>query len=129
MPYSTLIIALLLTAGFHLGLVAAAAPLDGQRFAIDVKEGEKSQGKDTIVFAAGKGDCLTASAKYKYEKGAYTATKTAQGTTITFTMMSAENSQLVVTGTIAGDTITGTRTWSKPDKKPIVHHFTGTIAH
>jgi hypothetical protein len=129
MPYSTLIIALLLTAGFHFGLVAAAAPLDGQRFAIDLKEGEKSQGKDTIVFAAGKGDCLTAGTKYKYEKGTYTTTKTPQGMTVTFTMMSVEHGQLVVTGTVIGNAITGTRTWSKPDKKPLVHQFTGTITH
>ena len=129
MSCQTLILALLLAVGLHLGLDAAAAPLDGQKYAIELKEGEKPQGKDTIDFAAGKGDCLTAGAKYKYEKGAYTATKGAKGVAFTFTMVSAEHGQLVITGTITGDTVTGTRTWSKPDKQPLVHSFTGTLAH
>lgn len=87
MPYSTLIIAFLLTAGFHLGLVAGAAPLDSQHFVINWKDGEKVQSNDTIAFAAGKGDWLTVAAKYNYEKGDCVATQTAQGMAVTFTMV------------------------------------------
>ena len=88
MRCSTLITAMLLTTGFHLSLFAAAAPLDGQHFAIDLKDGEKVQGNDTIALAAGKGDCLTVAAKYNYEKDDYVATQTAQGMAVTFTLMS-----------------------------------------
>ena len=130
MSYQFLILALVLALGAHTGLAAAAAPLDGQRFAIELKEGEKPQGKDTIVFAAGIGDCLTAGAKYKYEKGAYTVTKAKTGKSLsfTFTMISVEHGQLVFTGTVTGEEIEGTRTWSKPDKQPTIHHFTGRLA-
>ena len=127
MRCSTQITAMLLTTGFHLSLFAAAAPLDGQHFAIDLKDGEKVQGNDTIALAAGKGDCLTVAAKYNYEKGDYVATQTAQGMAVTFTLMSEKNGQLVISGTINGDTITGTRTWSKINKKTLVHHDLGTI--
>lgn len=111
-------------------LSAAAAPaLDGRSFVVDLVEDDtgKAQGKDTLVFAAGSGDCQTAGKKYGYAKGLCTVAKgKAKGDMMfRFTMTSAEHGELLFEGTIKGTAVQGKRTWSKPGKTPIVHSFTG----
>lgn len=114
-------------------LGAAAAPsLDGRNFVIDLVEDDtgKAQGKDTLVFAEGSGDCQSAGKKYGYAKGVCTVAKgKAKGDMMfRFTMTSAEHGELLFEGTVKGNAVQGRRTWSKPGKTPIVHRFTGEQA-
>lgn len=128
-----LFLLLLLLAGGVGGLSAATAPaLDGRRFVIELVEepSGKAQGKDTLVFAEGYGDCQTAGKKYGYAKGLCTVTAAKGGTakgaaTFRFTMASTEHGELLVEGTVQGNAVQGKRTWSKPGKTPIVHRFSG----
>ena len=111
-------------------LSAAAAPsLDGRSFVIELVEHDsgKAQGKDTLVFAEGFGDCQAAGKKYGYAKGLSTVVKgKAKGElAFRFVMTSAEHGELLVEGTIQGKTVQGKRTWSKPGKTAIVHSFSG----
>lgn len=111
---------------------AAVTPtLDGRSFTIDLVEeaGGKAEGtgKDTLRFADGFGDCGHASKSYGYAKGMYKVMKgkNKDQMLFRFTMTSAEHGELLFAGTVQGRTITGTRTWSKPNKPAIVHRFTG----
>jgi hypothetical protein len=116
-------------AALHAATATPAQSLDGRTFAIDLIEDDtgKAQGKDTVVFANGSGDCETSGRKYGYAKGLCTVLKgKAKGeVTFRFTMTSAEHGDLLFEGTVQGKAITGKRTWSKPGKPPIVHRFTG----
>lgn len=111
-------------------LQAAAVPtLDGRSFVVELAEedGGKPQGKDTIAFAGGSGDCEQAGKKYGYAKGLYKAMKGKNKDEVLFrfTMTSAEHGELLFEGAVQGGAITGKRTWTKPNKPPIVHRFTG----
>jgi hypothetical protein len=111
-------------------LSAAAAPtLDGRSFVIELVESDsgKAQGKDTLVFAEGLGDCQAAGKKYGYAKGQSTVVKgKAKGElTFRFVMASAEHGELLFEGTVQGKSVQGKRTWSKPGKTAIVHSFSG----
>lgn len=107
---------------------AAAGPLDGASFAIQLTGEGKAQGGDVLGFAAGEGDCATAAKKYAYAKGPYKAEKQGKAWTFRFTMSSGEHGDLAFEGRITAEGVSGTRTWSKPGKTPIVHTFTGTPA-
>lgn len=111
-------------------LQAATVPtLDGRTFPIDLVEDDsgKPQGKDTLVFASGSGECQTAGTKYGYAKGLCKVMKGKNKDELLFrfTMTSPEHGDLLFEGTVQGKSITGKRTWSKPGKPPIVHRFTG----
>jgi hypothetical protein len=111
-------------------LSAAAAPsLDGRSFVVELVEADsgKAQGKDTLVFAEGSGECQAAGKKYGYAKGLCTVAKgKAKGEmTFRFTMTSAEHGELLFEGSVQGKAVQGKRTWSKPGKTPIVHRFSG----
>lgn len=118
-----------LPAALHAAAATAAPTLDGRSFAIELVEDDtgKAQGKDTLVFAAGSGECEAAGKKYGYAKGLYTAVKgkTKGDVMFRFTMTSAEHGDLVFEGTVQAKGVQGKRTWSKPGKTPIVHRFTG----
>lgn len=112
-------------------LAAAAVPtLDGRSYAVDLVEDDtgKAQGRDTLVFTGGFGECQTAGKKYGYAKGLCTVVgnpKAKAEVTFRFTMTSAEHGELLFEGTVKGKAVQGKRTWSKPGKTPIVHRFTG----
>ena len=107
---------------------AAAGPLDRSSFAIQLTGEGKGQGSDVLAFVGGEGDCATSGKKYAYAKGAYKAEKQGKAWNFRFTMSSAEHGDLAFEGKITADGVTGTRTWSKPGKPPIVHTFIGTPA-
>jgi hypothetical protein len=107
---------------------AAAGPLDGSSFAIQLASDGKAQGADVLAFAGGEADCVAAARKYAYAKAAYQAEKQGKAWSFRFTMTSAEHGDLAFAGRITAEGVTGTRTWSKPGKTPIVHTFTGTPA-
>jgi len=109
-------------------LAAAASPLDGKTFAVQMMDGDKKMDADAIVFANGFGESPGIAKRYKFEKGKCTTTTVAGGVTFTFAVTSGEHGNVEFTGTVAKDgSISGKRTWSKPDKPPIVHTFTGTV--
>jgi hypothetical protein len=118
-----------LPAVLHAAVATAAPSLDGRTFAIDLVEDDtgKAQGKDTLVFVGGSGDCETSGKKYGYAKGLCTVAKgkTKGEVAFRFAMTSPEHGDLLFEGTVQGKTIQGKRTWSKPGKTPIVHRFTG----
>lgn len=107
---------------------AAVGPLDGSSFTIQLTGEGKAQGSDVLSFVAGDGDCATAGKKYAYAKGAYKAEKQAKTWSFRFTMHSDEHGDLAFEGKVTPEGVTGTRTWSKPGKTPIVHTYTGTPA-
>jgi len=109
-------------------LAAAASPLDGKTFAVQMMDGDKKMDADSIVFANGFGESPGIAKRYKFQKGKCTTASAAAGVTFTFAVVSPENGNVEFTGTVAKDgSITGKRTWSKPDKPPIVHTFTGMV--
>jgi hypothetical protein len=107
---------------------AAVGPLDGSSFAIQLASEGKAQGSDVLSFAGGEADCAAAAGKYAYAKAAYQAEKQGKAWTFRFTMTSGEHGDLAFQGKITAEGVTGTRTWSKPGKTPIVHTFAGTPA-
>jgi hypothetical protein len=109
---------------------AAAAPLDGRRYAIDLvatkdDPADHPPGSDIVVFADGNADCEQAAKTYGYSKGSYTATSAKGVVSFTFVMTSAKHGELTFKGQIKDKAITGTRTWSKPGKGTITHNFSG----
>jgi hypothetical protein len=124
------VLALLLVLWSSLTLVAADAPLDGRSFTITLvaEDSGKTQGQDLLRFAEGHGECQNAGRKYGYAKGLCTTTAGRKKGDLgfRFVMTSAEHGELLVIGTVSGGSVSGTRTWSKPGKTPIVHRFSGT---
>jgi hypothetical protein len=88
----------------------------------------KPRDKDSLVFANGTGSSPGIAKQYQFAPGPYTAVKKGQEMTYTFSVTSAEHGTVEFTGVISGTTVTGKRTWSKPDKDPIVYTFSGTAA-
>lgn len=124
-----LVLLVFMPAALHAAAATATASLGGRSFVIDLVEDDtgKAQGKDTLVFAAGSGECQAAGKKYGYAKGLCTVIKgKAKGELMfRFTMTSAEHGELVFEGTVQAKGVQGKRIWSKPGKTPIVHRFTG----
>lgn len=124
------VLALLLWCWSSLIVMAAGTPLDGRSFTITlVEEGSgKAQGQELLRFAEGHGECQNAGRKYGYVKGLCTTTAARRKGELgfRFVMTSAEHGELLVVGTVSGGSVSGTRTWSKPGKTPIVHRFSGT---
>jgi hypothetical protein len=102
--------------------------LDGITCQLQMAQDGKPRDKDSLVFANGTGTSPGIAKQYQFAPGPYTATRKGQEVTFTVAVMSAEHGTVEFTGVISGATVTGKRTWSKPDKDPIVFTFTGTAA-
>jgi hypothetical protein len=119
-----LVFCLALVATLH----AAQAPsLDGRTIAVAfTDERGKAQDTDELVFAKGALALPALDKRYHFAAAPCTVTRDAKGAAFTATLTSEEHGRIVIAGTIAGGTATGTRTWLKNDKDPIVHAFTGS---
>jgi len=107
---------------------ANAAALDGMRFNVQFSADGKTQDKDVIVFDAGKAACPGIANQFQFTPAAYTSERSGESMTFAFTLSSAKHGAVAVTGSIARNgAVSGTRTWSKPDKDPIAHTFTGAV--
>jgi len=102
--------------------------LDGITCQVQMEQDGKPRDKDSLVFANGNGSSPGIAKQYQFAPGPYTATKKGQDVTFSFAVMSAEHGTVAFTGVISGAKVTGKRTWSKPDKDPIVFTFSGTVA-
>ncbi len=102
--------------------------LDGITCQVHMAQDGKPRDNDSLVFANGSGTSPGIAKQYQFAPGPYTATKMGQEVTFTFAVMSAEHGKVEFTGVISGATVTGKRSWSKPDKEPIVFTFSGTVA-
>lgn len=102
--------------------------LDGITCQVQMAQDGKSRDKDSLVFANGTGSSPGIAKLYQFAPGHYTAARKGHEVTFAFAVTSAEHGKVEFTGVISGTTVTGTRTWSKPDKDPIVFTFTGTAA-
>jgi hypothetical protein len=124
------ILALCSAAALFAALHAAQAPsLDGRTIAVAFTDGQgKAQDKDELVFAKGTLALPALDKRYHFAAAPCTVTTEPKGTAFTATLTSQEHGRIVIAGTIAGGTATGTRTWLKNDKDPIVHAFTGSVA-
>jgi hypothetical protein len=103
-----------------------AAGAAERRFDVTFTEDGKAQDADILVLADGKLALPGLGQRYAFAPAACKA-KPGKGGAVTFTatLTSAQHGSLAVAGTVTGHTVTGTRTWSKPGKPPIVHQFTG----
>jgi hypothetical protein len=106
----------------------ASRLLDGITCQVHMEQDGKARDTDSLVFAHGNGSSPGIAKQYQFAPGPYTATIKGQQATFAFTVSSAEHGTVAFTGVISGATVTGKRTWSKPDKDPIVFTFTGTVA-
>ncbi len=100
--------------------------LDGVTCTVQMSQDGKPKDKDTLVFANGTGSSPGIAKAYAFAPAPYTATRKGADAAFAFTVTSAEHGKVEFKGVISGDQVTGTRTWSKPDKEPIVFNFTGT---
>jgi hypothetical protein len=120
------LLCLLVTGGF------AADPaghlLDGITCQVHMEQDGKPRDTDSLVFVNGNGSSPGIAKQYQFAPGPYSATKKGQEVNFTFAVMSAEHGKVEFTGVISGAKVTGKRTWSKPDKDPIIFTFTGTVA-
>ena len=129
MRRNSLLIALLcLLAAGGLAADPASHLLDGITCQVHMEQDGKPRDTDSLVFANGNGSSPGIAKQYQFTPGTYTATKKGQEVTFTFAVTSAEHGKVEFTGVFSGATVTGKRTWSKPDKDPIVFTFTGTVA-
>ncbi len=101
----------------------AGGPLDGQAFVI---EGEKNE---VLSFENGEFNS-SACEKYGFGKANYTTHATGEGTAFTANTSSAKHGNMVWTGTVAGDTVKGSYTWTKQGwfrTKTKTKEFTGAL--
>ena len=109
-------------------VTASAADLDGRQFTVTMNDGKRDLPAEQLEFADGKLGAPAIRERYGFADTPYTCTRIKAGAEIAATFTSTKHGQLVITGTVAQDgSISGTRTWSKPDKQPIVHTFTGAV--
>ena len=107
---------------------ADSGPLDGvtASVAFSDKAGKK-QGSDKLVFAAGKLALPGLQKQFAFTPAAYTVVQDKDGTVeFKATLTSTEHGSLAISGKIAKQQVTGTRSWSKPGKEAIEHSFSGT---
>ena len=123
----TILVLACLVAVLGLARAAAAADakgaLDGKTFVGETGEKGKAAGakaeKDTLHFADAKFHSTGCDA-YGFTEAPYTATTAADGTIQwTSEATSAKEGKIHWKGTVKGDTLTGTFTWTKAGQAPI----------
>ncbi len=101
--------------------------LDGKTFAGEMGEkGKEAAGKDTFIFKDGTFRS-TACDAYGFDAGAYQAATDGDITTFHAQTVSPTDGTNMWMGTVMGDTIEGTFTWTKPDQTSIEHWFKGQL--
>lgn len=107
---------------------ASAGPLDGKSFAGETGEVGKAVGeKDGFIFKEGTFRS-TACDQYAFKEAPYTATRNADGS-ISFTAKanSPKEGKMDWKGTVKGEAIDGTVSWSKAGQRTIDYWFKGTL--
>lgn len=109
-----------------LAIPASAGGLDGKTFTVTSTDPSGETSDDTLVFADGTFDSL-ACHEWGFGKGPYTVEKSDDGWTFSAVTTSETEGEAHWHGTVSGDAISGTMTWSKPGQDPIVYEFSGTL--
>ena len=120
-------VAALIAAGLLAVLpVLAAAPLDGKSFHGTLKEVGKKEGDgDTFEFKGGQFRS-TACEGHGFHYGAYTAEGSGENYTFTAKVTNKKGETMDWRGTVSGDTVTGTATYTVAGKDPTGFTFEGT---
>jgi len=101
--------------------------LDGKIFSGEIgKEGEKTGGKDDLIFKDGKFRS-TACDKFGFTEAPYTVKASGRDTIFEAEAVSAKEGTMKWTGTVKGNTATATVLWSKPDKPPVELWYKGKL--
>ena len=108
--------------------VHAASLLDGRTFAGETGEVGKATGEmDGFIFKDGTFRS-TACDQYAFNAAPYTATKGAGGViAFTVTTTSPKEGRMDWKGTVQGDAIDGTVSWSKAGQRTIAYWFKGAV--
>jgi hypothetical protein len=105
------------------GPVLAAGALDGKVFHGTLTEsGKKSGHHDSFEFKDGQFRS-TACERDGFHYGAYTAQAAGTDTAFTAKVDSKKAGSMAWTGTVKGDTISGTAVWTKPGAAPVNFTF------
>ena len=103
---------------------AKGGALDGKSFAVDSGEKGKPAGKDkeVITFKDGKLHSSACDA-YGFGDGAYTAKTSGGATTFEADTASAKEGKIHWRGTVRGDVVDGSFSWTKSGQAPIEYWF------
>lgn len=124
------LVSLVLLALFASSAFAADAnsgtTLDGATYSVTVGTGD-SAWSDELVFSGGTLHS-TACDDYGFSAESYSANASGQATSFESHGTSAEHGTSHWQGTVTGNSITGTLTWTQPGQDPAVYPFEGKIA-
>ena len=100
--------------------------LDGQRFEVDTGvKGKGAEEKETMEFHGGRFHSVGCD-EYRFETGAYSTTKSGDAVAFQSATKSPTEGSISWNGTVRGDAIDGTYTWTKSGQAPIEYWFKGT---
>lgn len=102
-----------------------SADLDGTTYSVTVGTGDSSW-DDDLVFSGGTFRS-TACDEYGFFAESYSAATVSQGISFESHGTSAEHGTSHWQGTLTGDTVTGTLTWTQPGQDPVVYPFEGSV--
>lgn len=106
----------------------AAGDLDGKTYSVTVSEKDKTSETtpDELIFKDGtffSADCE----QYGFSPASYASSSEDNKTTFTSTLTSEKEGQSDWNGTVEGENISGSFTWSKEGQAPIVYIFSGKL--
>jgi hypothetical protein len=105
-----------------------AGQLDGQRFECESGlKGKSADEKETLEFHGGRFHSVGCD-EYRFETGAYTATRSAETVGFQSTTKSPTEGSIVWTGYVRGTEIEGTFVWTKTGQAPVDYWFKGKRA-
>jgi hypothetical protein len=107
---------------------ASAAALDGRTFTVSVTEQGKTEATtDTLIFATGTFRS-TACDEYGFTAAPYATSEGEMGLEFSATASSETEGTIAWTGTVEGDAIHGSFTWTKEGQDAIVYSYEGSLS-
>jgi hypothetical protein len=107
--------------------LAAAGPLDGKTFSVQMgKKGKASSKPDDLMFADGTFRS-TACDAYGFTAAPYEGKQEGDKSTFTANAKSPKQGTMSWTGTVQGDAVSGEATWSRVRRQPVRYWFKGSL--
>ncbi|MBS1911144.1 MAG: hypothetical protein JST22_04085 [Bacteroidetes bacterium] len=106
---------------------ATTPTLDGRTFAGEsVEHGKTAAEKDELAFANGRMHSKGCD-QYGFGDAPYTATVSGDSVHFTATTTSPKEGSIAWSGTVVGETLSGTFVWTKQGQEPIAYEMKGTL--
>lgn len=115
---------LVFASALFVSFAARAESLDGASLAVKLTAKGEAPIDDRLVFAGGQLES-TACTSFGFQKARYAAKESGGKTTFTATLTSAKEGTMLFAGTVKGDVVEGTATWTKGSAKPTVYAIGG----